>query len=79
MIKVKVDFDVDKIMKDVKKQALAEMKSRFSTEINSLASGTGEHPKIVFTPKGDSSLDVKVEGVSDELKSKIDNWLQKQK
>jgi hypothetical protein len=73
------NFNVDAIMKDIKKKALDEMKRRMTDEINKLARGTGERPQIRFTPKGDSSLDVKVEGVSEELKIRVEDWLKKQK
>ena len=73
------NFNVDAIMKDVKKKALVEMKRRMTDEINKLARRTGERPQIKFSPKGEASLTVKVEGVSDELKAKIEDWLKKQK
>lgn len=72
-------FDVDAIMKDVKKKALEEMKRRFTDGINKLARATGERPQIRFSPKGDSSLDVKVENVSEELKMRINDWLKEQR
>ena len=72
-------FDVDAIMKDIKKKALEEMKCQVTEGVNKLARGSGERPQIKFTPKGDSSLDVKIEGESDELKAKIEDWLEKQK
>ena len=73
------NFDVDAIMKDIKRKALDEMKRQLTDGINKLARESAEQPRIKFSPKGDSSLDVKVEGVSDELKAKIENWLEKQK
>jgi len=73
------NFNVDAIMKDIKRKALEEMKRQMTEGINKLARGTGERPQIKFLPKGDSSLTVKVEGVSDELKAKIETWLKKQK
>lgn len=72
-------FNVDAIMKDIKKKALDEMKRQMTEGINKLARGTGEHPRIKFSPKDDSSVTVKVEGVSDELKAKIEDWLKKQR
>lgn len=73
------NFNVDAIMKDVKKKALGEMKRQVTDGVNRLARGSGERPQIKFIQKGDSSLDVKIDGVSGELKAKIEDWLKKQK
>jgi hypothetical protein len=73
------NFNVDAIMKDIKKKALEEMKRQITDGVGKLSRDTGERPKIKFIPKGDSSLDAKIEGVSDGLKTKIEDWLKKQK
>lgn len=51
------------------------MKENFSRDIKNLAEPFGEHPKISFTDQDEKSVSVKVENVSEELKSKIDEYL----
>lgn len=70
-----LDFNVDKIMKQVVSDSLDHIKKQFTADINRLAAPYGEHPRITFRPKGSNSLDVTFEVKSTELREKIDAYL----
>ncbi len=74
-MKASFNFDADSLMKKVMEQAKETMKKNFKKDIENLARPYGEHPKISFVDKGDKSVSVKVENVSDELKAKIDAYI----
>ena len=73
-----LNFDKDKIMREILKQGLEEMKQIFKKDINALARPYGETPRITFKSKGPKSFEATVEVNSDELRAKIDAYVKKQ-
>jgi hypothetical protein len=52
------------------------MKSGFTRDIDDLARPFGETPKITFVSNGPKSFETKIEVNSDELRAKIDDYLE---
>jgi hypothetical protein len=73
----KLNFDKDKIMREMLKQGLETMKKEFTRDVNAIARSYGETPKITFKSKGPKSFEASVEVESDELRAKIDQYVKK--
>jgi hypothetical protein len=71
-----LNFDVQKIMEQAIQEGLEEMKSGFTRDIDDLARPFGETPKITFVSNGPKSFETKIEVNSDELRAKIDDYLE---
>jgi hypothetical protein len=73
----KLDFNLEKITKQMVDDSMQKIMQQFAADINQIATKYGERPSLNFNRKGPNKWDVTFEVESPELRSEIDAYLKR--